>query len=506
MAGKRKPIRIDAQLNNFATVTIIMLRRAGLFAGQANPRCGFAIGEVKIAIGFMPESDSLKLLWHKGDTVASQRVLLAYRDTKIGRRVYFVCPETYRRCVAISLQNGRFISSGGRKKLGKRTSPRQAERAAVMRKFYRLWGLDGRGPARGANRVALLEAMEREPWMRLFAEQTAAALDKEFVKLERVKARPLRSSARNRVRSVGAGFEDSLSAEVAADAYDWAKLLPVDARRRRPQVRDLPVAIVEDHHGLSVDAMLTAGMLVRGALAVRTLELTGAGSWVVECHLERPGEALVFVRLQASAKGQIVRLDYNTRLKRWAMVCPYGRTPCRTLYLRDGVFASTASNRLVHRSQRKGIRPDPAADAATERREREAGAPLVAAAAGASIDGAFRRQAKLDRASVIAALKASHGIRSVAAQTLGVAPTTLRVHLRYDPTLLAEVAYRADPSRIEAERIIDGAVTEKRLAELRPRYECYHRSPIPRRLAEAEVDELVLSRLDQWINPGARAA
>ncbi len=335
------------------TVTIGMLRRAELFAPGSSRRCGFAMADLTVVVLFIVEPNKLKFIWGTVDNHRSQIVDVVGVDTGVGTSLYFLCPEEHLRCAELVLTDEQFLSWQAREKRGLRAAPQGAGRHPVLRKLERLLGRDGRGPARGRNRVKLLDAIELEPWVWLIDPQIAATLDKEFARLARERARPARSSRRATAPSPGNGLADGVEVEITDDQRDWARLLATAATTRRVRVRDLALAMVEDYPALSVDAMLAAGMLVPGAARARTFELAGAGACVVECHLERPGLAFAFINLAGDATGQIIGLDYNGGCKRWTMLCPLSGARSRMLYLRDGVFGSRATNRLVHQSQRK---------------------------------------------------------------------------------------------------------------------------------------------------------
>ena len=333
------------------SLSIDELRRARFFNPSAAGRYGFVKAGVIVVAEFMSEANSVKITWKLADEFSFRSVALSVVNTAVSRQIYFRCPDTQQRCRSLVLTDGKFVSPNARAARGFNTYPSGGTQLRLLRKIDRLLGCDGRGPARGRNRVKLLRSIRRPVWLRLADPLKAAALDEAFARFERSEVRAINAFRRKQVRG-DTVLMRALASEPVSGPRDRPAVL-AEMQEEKAGRRELALAFADDFPVLSIAAITAAAMMTSNAVTVLTLNISETENYVVECHLEEPGASFVFIRPKSHAAGQTIPLHFDARCKRWSLICPVTAKRSRILYLRDGLFASASGNRLVYQSQRK---------------------------------------------------------------------------------------------------------------------------------------------------------
>lgn len=167
--GRRMPRYPDQQfkiLEDIPRLEIGALQNAGCFIDAVGAQYRGSIGETTFIITKLDtvgETDTLQIrLQHRELHSHSCKITVTSSSLKFGKRRYFACPVTGRQCSHLYLVNGTLASRSGQGlRHASRTSDRRSRRRSqAIRVARRLAGYAGRGPARGQNRLELLQQAE----------------------------------------------------------------------------------------------------------------------------------------------------------------------------------------------------------------------------------------------------------------------------------------------------------------------------------------------------------
>lgn len=330
-------------------ISITMLRRAGLFDEGHRGWIGFSFTKVESIFAYSRERNALAVVTFDGDEIVQQYIVLTYRKLHFGKRRYFYCTIAQVRCNELVYADGEFASRVSWKMEPGVLHANQRRHEASRRRVQRLLGSESKGPARGQNRLHLLATIKPNPWLRVADEEQSDALVAMRTKVAVGRKRGV-DSWRAMAAVLGDGRRLSGPLE-----YEWS----ADQRARFGTTiepagpRELPRTFVEHVPFLAVGDLSRRKLLELGAISAATLPWSDKVHLTIECHMLDPKRAFFVARLRHTGQAQTLRLLPTGSQARWCFVCPFTGQYVTKIFFRDGLFASAAGNRLIHRSQRK---------------------------------------------------------------------------------------------------------------------------------------------------------
>lgn len=368
-------------------------------AGLLNRRRGHAVAVVesvgtKILLSARPGATRVVASCIVGNELIESNIDIVWQDRKFGARPLFFCPETGRDCLEMYFDGARFVHrSSSTLPLKTRHKTQQYRRNSKLGKaFSRITGRDGRSPARGRNRIRLLEMLEREPGAAVLFPELGSIFKRERKRRIQADRRSARAKLGLAAKSAAAEWwpcrrvEDS-PAWRERDAWrpprsgllegypfldrnafggvagwdrratpdqEWLKTVP-PITYARPKC----VGRMSDHAALEI------APLARAAKGHAVGPVTTEVEWWLEGRAVRfsllvplkPRVAeWIYIRRdfddERPPQRQILRTT-RTATGRQLFLCPVTGTRCERLYYRDGYFASARAQRLTQPSQRK---------------------------------------------------------------------------------------------------------------------------------------------------------
>ena len=309
-----------------------------------------------------------------------QTVRIERTKLRRGYRHFFRCPITGERCRRLYLIDGVFggVAAFG----GNRTGPSDRWLTKVYRLSDQLTGsgVSKRATGERRRRVAYeLDRITAAGWFPSLAREGERALyevldgDNEGDELEpqpRAKPRPPRSDQRASGYSTAAALErgrnlhyrwaeDDILEELSESIETLGWGLP-PARPWPTAFSQRPIAILEDHPALDVRVLTQAGLAVMDEIHAAVLQWPHGPPVLLVADLREPDEAyllLVHRFPNGETKEEVIPLipSWANHRARWYLRCPADGARRDLLFLRDGVFAGARAQRLVHRSQRRGL-------------------------------------------------------------------------------------------------------------------------------------------------------
>lgn len=285
----------------------------------------------------------------------SQFIELDYSPAGYGERIRFKCPWTGRKCTKLHLYRGLFVSRSAHKGISVREgSPMQRRYESAARMRDRLLGRDGKGPARGLNRLRILLELAKtsfafDTWPDLHA------IRSRFVENLERKARPPAPSDRPGPKSTRAALAAGRPLRFV-DEVPWMATKPVSlAKTTKPTVG----SVLEDHLALDLKTLVDASRNTTSAPWAHSLVWRNEGD-TVELELIGDWNDLAVHIADCCGRylrGRVQRIGLIKTRGRLRFCCPASGLPCDVLYLRAGRFASRAEQNLEYRSQIGRHRP-----------------------------------------------------------------------------------------------------------------------------------------------------
>ena len=340
------------------TIDVSLLRNVKLF--QVGTSNSVTIKHhMPYLITWLRERGKLKIEFLIKEKYFCQIISIDAANANFGTRVFFKCPITDSRCSILHLVGTQFMSRAAVPGLTVRAgSPAQREQQTLARARNRLLGKDGKGPARGRNRAALIKTLQTksrgyEAWSSEVADE-AVRLHDQIEKMARrtpsnVKTGPMSTQAglRGPYQTNPAILLHGLDAVTPAQpGNEWKR--PKDVQRvEETAAIDLPSLIkatmisndrvgsqglLWDQHSPPIQIVVTVDLRPDHNFAMHVQNLMGS-------KIPRGGQTV-----------QIVRFG-NSRMR---FICPVTRRPADTLFLRDGLVASRQALHLDYASQMKG--------------------------------------------------------------------------------------------------------------------------------------------------------
>ena len=294
----------------------------------------------------------------------SQLIELEYSSARFGGRIRFICPRTGRICTKLHLYGDSFMSRRAHPGISVREgSPRQRRYEHVARLRDRLLGRDGKGPARGANRLRLIvRLLQSEIAFEVWPDLRRVALDS----VETAMRRRGQPALGDRVgpNATAAAWEAGRTLTPGDDIHWLSNAVEQPSGLSEPRDK----GALEDHFGLDLNTLLTVSHARTDQLWAHTLvwqtdretvELAVMVNWSqLEIQITDTSSAIL------DPVPQRIRLIRSH--SRYRFCCPISGKACDVLFLRDGRFASRTAQKLEYRSQigRRRVRKSRAKPAA----------------------------------------------------------------------------------------------------------------------------------------------
>ena len=340
------------------TIDVSVLRKVELFQSYTNKTVTIK-HHMPYQVTWLREQRRLKIEFLIDGKYFCQLVSVSAAGANFGARFFFVCPVTGRRCSILHLAGNQFVSRSATRGLSVRAgSPAQREQQRLARARNRLLGKDGKGPARGRNRAALINTLRtksggHEAWSREVADE-ALRLNDQIDRMARrtptdVKTGPMSTQAGlhgpyetnfavltqglDAVRTVGLGPEWQRPKEVQRVEETAAVDLSTLTKAMKMSWGEVGShCLLWDQHDPSIQVVVTVDLRPEHDPGMHIQNLMGSA-------IPRGGQTVQIVR---SANG------------RMRFICPVTGRRADTLFIRGGLVASRQALHLDYASQIRG--------------------------------------------------------------------------------------------------------------------------------------------------------
>jgi hypothetical protein len=340
------------------TIDVSILRKAKLFQSYTNKAVTLK-HHMPYQVTWLREQGRLKIEFLIGGKYFCQLVSVSAAGAKFGARFFFECPITRRRCSILHLVGTQFVSRAATRGLSVRAgSPAQREQERLARARNRLLGKDGKGPARGRNRAALIKTLQTKSWgHETWSSEVADEAVQLHDQIERM-ARRNPSKVKTGPMSTRAGLCGSYETNFAilTEGLDAVTTAQPGSGWQRPK----DVQRVEETAAIDLSTLTKAMMISWGQVGSYCLlwdQHCPSIQIVVTVDLRPEHNPGMHIQNLMGSKiprcGQTVQIvrSANGRMR---FICPVTRRPADTVFLRAGLVASRQALHLDYASQVRG--------------------------------------------------------------------------------------------------------------------------------------------------------